>query len=302
MFDSELTEENAEDHANRLHSLFEGIPPGYACCQLERCPETGRLHLQGYLQLPDRKRAGTIANEFGRVLLAGVHLERARGTPTEGRDYARKEDSRCAGPWDFGSFTDTSGGRRTDIESMRLRIRDGRSAVEIADEFWGLWLRYRKSIAEFATMVQPTRNWPTTVTILWGTTGAGKTRTVYERHGDEGIYDVPRPNSRQGAVWFDGYAGEKTVLFDDFYGWVQLTLLLRLIDRYPTRAPTKGGFVNWVPRRVYFTSNNHPKDWYRWDVLGESLLRAFQRRITSVLRFRLTDGVSTTEENITDWE
>ncbi len=296
------TEETAAEDADRVHGLFEGIPPGYACCQLERCPETGRLHLQGYLQLPDRKTTRQVANAFAALRLPGVHLERARGSSKQGRDYARKEDTRIAGPWEVGTFAGTTQGRRTDMESMRLRLRDGARRVEIADEFFSLWCRYPRSISEYSAMVQPPRTWETEVSILWGETGAGKTRSVYTEWGDTGIYDVPRPNSRTGATWFDGYDSEETVLFDDFYGWVQLTLLTRLLDRYACRAPTKGGFVNWVPRRVIFTSNNHPSTWYRWDVLGKPLLRAFQRRLTHVIRFRLLDGVSVTESCITDWE
>jgi hypothetical protein len=71
------------------------------------------------------------------------------------------------------------------------------------------------------------------------------------------------PTQREGNEWFDGYEGQKLVLFDDFdKGQISFRLLLRLLDRYPMQVPIKGGFVEWCPRVIYITSNLGPARWY----------------------------------------
>jgi hypothetical protein len=75
---------------------------------------------------------------------------------------------------------------------------------------------------------------------------------------DRGEYWV-----HNGDRWFDGYSGQLTVIFDDFDGkQVEFRFLLRLLDKYPMQVPVKGGFVNWVPRFVFITSNAYPDEWY----------------------------------------
>lgn len=112
-------------------------------------------------------------------------------------------------------------------------------------------------------MHRPRRSEELVVTLLWGPTGLGKTRYVMDTFGeDEELFVTPL-----GNPWYDGYDGQKIVLFDDFAGKASKTTLcdlLRLLDRYPQRVPTKGGFTWWMPTQVFLTSNILPKEWYTW--------------------------------------
>lgn len=76
----------------------------YVVFQKERCPSSGREHYQGYLFLEGHN--GIARNTLLRRLpcLAGAHLEPARGTPKDNRDYCTKEESRIEGPWEFGDL------------------------------------------------------------------------------------------------------------------------------------------------------------------------------------------------------
>lgn len=88
-------------------------------------------------------------------------------------------------------------------------------------------------------------------------------------------------DAKSGVYWFDGYAGESAVLFDD-YGLtnkVNWCFLLHLTDGYEIRIPVKGSFCVWKPTTVIFTSNTHWHDWYP-EVIDKS---AFERRISSVV-------------------
>lgn len=76
--------------------------------------------------------------------------------------------------------------------------------------------------------------------------------------------------------WFDGYTGQKTVIFDDFRGTPEnYSQVLRLTDRYPMRVPIKGGYVAWVPTTVIFTCPGKPED--TWPFQSESLGQLYRR-------------------------
>ncbi len=278
-----------QDVCERMHTLLdEGVITG-AVFQLESA-DTGRHHLQGYVQFARRLRftpAGTI---FIQLFGTGVHHERARGSAQQGADYCRKEESRipgvASGPHEFGTIVGQGG--RTDLDAIRIRIKEGASPVEIAEEFpFGLWCRYRRSFAVYRSLWESPRNWITAVSILWGPTGTGKTRSVWDGRRREDVYNVPCPTVRFGPVWFDGYAAHKTVLFDDFYGWARISTLLQLCDRYACQAGVKGGHVNWRPREIFFTSNTHPDSWY--PNVDERVVRSFKRRVTALIYFGLDD-------------
>ena len=38
--------------------------------------------------------------------------------------------------------------------------------------------------------------------------------------------------------------------------------MLRLLDRYPCQVETKGGSINFAPKKIIILSNKAPEDWY----------------------------------------
>lgn len=55
--------------------------------QMEKCPTTGRLHLQGYVELTGPQRLAGMKKLFGQE----VHLEAAKGTRGQNVKYVNKE-------------------------------------------------------------------------------------------------------------------------------------------------------------------------------------------------------------------
>lgn len=78
---------------------------------------------------------------------------------------------------------------------------------------------------------------------------------------------------------WDGYLGQKLVVFNDFYRWLRYDELLRLCDRYPIRVPVKGAYIDFVSKEIYVTSNKYIEDWY--DFRMEEDRDALCRRITT---------------------
>lgn len=63
----------------------------YFICQLERAPNTGQIHWQGFLICHAPQRMAAIKKMLGSQQ---VHLEVARGTSKQNYDYCTKEESR----------------------------------------------------------------------------------------------------------------------------------------------------------------------------------------------------------------
>jgi len=63
----------------------------YVCVGKEACPETNRSHLQCFVQFATKKRLSCI-----KKIEKSIHWEVSLGTPTQNRDYCRKDQS---APW-----------------------------------------------------------------------------------------------------------------------------------------------------------------------------------------------------------
>jgi len=122
-----------------------------------------------------------------------------------------------------------------------------------------------------------------------GPTRTGKTRAAYEMFPD--LYETPI--SGKGDIWFDGYQGEETVLFDEFRGALPLDALLKILDpHYVRKVPIKGSFTWFNPKRIIVTSNFHPKTWYDYTNREEHQL-ALRSRFNEVHLFGKVNGPRT---------
>lgn len=149
----------------------------------------------------------------------------------------------------------------------------GASEREIADTHFSSWLRYFRGIERYRRLAQKPRDFQTELLVYWGPPGTGKSKHAFELGGESQFW-VVRPSAAGRAVWWDGYEGQKTVVIDEFYGWISRDLMQRLVDRYPMVTETKGGATQFLAERIIITSNKHPKDW--WPKIG---LGAMQRRL-----------------------
>lgn len=278
--DQQATEQSRDLH--RRLSTQEDIQ--YSVFQLERGNNGDRLHMQGYVEFKTRIRLSQVKDRLG---TKRVHVELRLGSAKQASDYCTKQDTRVDGPWSFGDQSETRKGKRNDLNEIRDAIKGGKSELDLADSYFASWCRYNKSFSRYRGMVTPQREKKTISIVLYGPTGTGKSRYAWEWTTRECVYSVPR--STGDAIWFDGYdpSVHNTVIFDDFYGWIRLNVLLQLIDRYPMRVPTKGGFVTWNPQYAFFTSNVEWQQWYGWDGMrgGQELKAALERRLDIVHHF-----------------
>lgn len=233
----------------------------FLVCQEEICPESGRRHWQGYVELKKPARMPQVKNWLN---CQHAHLEARRGTQQQAIEYCEKADTRAdpdAEPFRYGELTPQ--GTRTDISSALQVLNDGGGLADVLEQAPDVFVRYHRGLTAANDLIversaQTIRD-TLQVTVLTGPPGCGKTRAVYEEEGLDKVYTLTQSS---GVVWWNGYTGQEVLLLDDYYGWIQWGELLKLLDIYPLRVQTKGGFTHVKYMKVYITSNRPWDHWY----------------------------------------
>ncbi len=234
----------------------------YSIVGEEKCPKTGRMHWQCYVYYKHAKRFTTLKKAF-----PTAHLSPAKGSPLENQKYCSKD----------GKFKERGklplAGRRTDIhdfidQALALEPLN----VAMIQDFPAQFVKYHKAYDRaYATAASEAKtHHPVETHVLWGAAGSGKTRKAFDDHPD--LFMV-----HSEGMWWDGYAGQDCILFDDFYGGIKYSKMLTLLDRYQFRLATKGSFAWKSWKTIIITSNQPPGQWYK-----KGLTPALQRRLTTV--------------------
>ncbi len=260
--------ENIED---TLRNVFTRGNCRYLCAQLERGAR-GTPHLQGYVEFPVSTRVRRVS-----ALLPHCHLEPRRGSAEEARTYCMKDDTRVAGPFEFGEFGGNQG-QRNDMKALYEAIKEGKSQRDLAEEFPAQMIRYTRGVHNLMSL-QPAPP-PSTFdcALFYGPTGCGKSHTALLM---EDAYSTPVSDK----IWYDGYDRHKTMVMDDFAGRMSklpLSDLLRIIDIYHPSVAVKGSFTRLDSEHLILTCNFHPREWYDYSK-REFQYPALERRFTRLV-------------------
>lgn len=241
----------------RAHAAFRGLSH-----QLEQCPTTGRVHLQGYVEFEKPQRLAALKR-----LSSTAHFEAAKGSRAQCVAYTSKTETRfpeSTPTTDAVLLGSTGQGKRNDLLDTTLAIVNGElSRDDVFTTRPDLVCKYSKGINELLSFrAQRDRGGQrdVSVEVLHGDAGSGKTRYAYGRAGPDDVYILVQGNG--GALWWDGYSGQSVLIIDDFYGWLPHAVLLRILDRYPLKIDIKGSSTYAAWTEVYITSNRHPSTWY----------------------------------------
>jgi len=230
----------------------------------------GTPHLQGYASLRRRSSFDAVRHELG----TRCHIERARGTSRENREYCSKD----------GNFTE---GGEINLGAATAHSRDelgrqfvaavelGNSGVaEFADNFPGTFLFSGSNLLRNAlSLKQPVERPDIAVTWIYGAPGVGKSRDAHQLYPNAYIKE-PR------TKWWNGYLCEREVIIDDFGpNGIDINHLLRWFDRYKCLVENKGGMVALYADKFVVTSNFHPQDIFKFGDEVNPQLPALLRRI-----------------------
>lgn len=134
-------------------------------------------------------------------------------------------------------------------------VKAGFSRDELEDKHIETCCRYPRFVESNLARHQRPRDFMTELIVIVGPSGVGKSR----------LASAMSPNAfwAFSDKWFDGYDGGSDVIIDNFdpakvNDWNQF---LRMVDRYPLRLETKGGSVNFAPKRIFVTTVFTPDRW-----------------------------------------
>ena len=286
----QLTFNNPQTHGythERIRSILEQFPGLDYWCMCDETGEQGTYHTHLYMASRNGIEYETIHRRF-----YGVHVEGAKGTHRENRDYIRKE-----GKWledakhetnhpetfeEWGELPPDKGKSETQAERIMQLVKDGKTNAEILTELPTAYnrLNYIEQARQTLLEARYRDTWRELHTVyIWGETGAGKTRSIMEQHGYSKVYRVT-----DYAHPFDNYKGQEVILFEEFRSSLPLSAMLNYLDGYPVELPCR--YANKVAcyTKVYLVSNIPLHEQYRNIQKDEpESWNAFNRRIHEVL-------------------
>ncbi|MCI9414533.1 MAG: viral replication protein [Clostridiales bacterium] len=276
-----------------ITEILTRFAPDYFC-MADEIATTGTFHTHVFLFSSSPIRFSTLKGRF-----PIAHIEKAYGSGAQNRDYITK-----SGKWAEDGKADTSvegsffeqGALPSEKEEKcpqmcRLirHIREGRHTAAIIDDAPGLAFRVREIDTLRQTLLAEryaAENRELTVTYLYGATGTGKTRGIYQRHDP---HDVCRITNYRGGrgVSFDSYSGQDVLVFEEYNSQIPIEDMLNYLDVYPLNLPARYNDKTACYTQVYITSNLSLTAQYL-DVqrYRPETWRAFLRRITHVVEYR----------------
>ncbi len=238
------------------------------------------IHLQGHTYF--RHPIG-LRGVKERLCCNWVHLKRCTSAEETKNSiaYAKKVETRVEGPFEVGDEPAMQPGRRSDLSTVANLIKDGASLKRVAREFPDTYVRnYRGLAALQALLHPPVEREGVMVTVLWGSTGTGKTTRAWKKY--------PEAYGKRNGEWWDGYHGQKVIIWDEFDPgkWTSMDFCV-MIDCFPQLVPVKGGFVKMDAEMFVFTSNQNPEGWvFKNGFANSEQLAAVARRLSNVVEVR----------------
>jgi hypothetical protein len=239
----------------------------------EVCPTTGKEHLQGMIQVFKQSRFKAIIKLLG----GNVWIKVARGTVEQCKEYCSKEGLYTQ----YGNFVR----KGQKLQGIVENYEAGNSIIDIIENNEDMYMKYHGGIDKIymhledrdkGSVKRSMTNW-----IIWGDSGIGKTTAIYNKHGRENCYMLADPKG-DNKCW-NGYTGQGVLILDEFYSWLHLNDILRLLDGnpYQCRGLCKSTYANFT--YVYLTLNEDPLEVLYPGVTGEKR-KAFFRRFDKCLK------------------
>lgn len=225
----------------------------------EIAPTTGTPHYQGYVYFPNGKTSSA-----AKKCMPGCHIEVAKGTAKQNRDYCTKE---CGEVVERGAMP--SQGERGDLMEVKELVDKGGKILDCFESQFATTVKYTKAIEYYIALKTPPRTDAPEVFWRWGGTGVGKTRWAFDTYGIENVFKKPCKKE-----WFNGYMGQQVCLIDDFDAETMYNKeFLQLLDRYPMKVQVKNGYVEFNSPIIVITCDSPPDRFWSGKDLEQVLRR-----------------------------
>lgn len=283
------------DHA-AIRKILHRFSPTYFC-MADEIATTGTYHTHIFLLAPSPIRFSTIKNRF-----PTAHIEKAYGSAKTNRAYILKEgrwadtdkaETSVSGTFEeWGALPAEKEEEAPEMFKLIQDLRAGKTVMEIIEDNPKLAFRIR----EIETLRQAileekysAENRALEVTYLYGASGTGKTRVIFEKHDRKSICRITDYGGRNG-VRFDAYHCQDVLVLEEFHSQIPISAMLNYLDIYPLTLPARYTDRIACYTKVYITSNIPLEEQYR-DIQRYQMetWRAFLRRVQNVIEY-LRDG------------
>lgn len=209
--------------------------------QTERCPSTGRLHIQGFVHLSNSMKYATVCKLLG--LTKATNFGVARGSDEENEAYCTKPESREEGPAGKYGKAVPGQGKASDIDSVVQYLTIPEMTMRrVANERPDIVLRHSKhaeKLIELRNAGNKRRIAPNII-IRCGPTGTGKSHATaaealaWELETGRNVVYVGKLSDRFA---FDGYESGDSIAIEEYTpGDCKISLMLRIFDMYPYKV------------------------------------------------------------------
>lgn len=282
----QLTFNNPVEHGfthEVIKTTLASFPGMQYWCMCDEIGEQGTPHTHLYLYSPNAILFSTLQQRF-----LGAHIEAAKGSHRENRDYIRKEgrwlddakhETNLPETFEESGALPIERDKRESVSSEILSlIQSGSSNAEILVQYPSAMNRLQHIEAARQTLLEErySNQWrDLEVTYLWGKTGVGKTRSIMEKYGYSRVYRVTNYDHP-----FDDYKGQDVILFEEFRSSLPIQDMLKYLDGYPLMLPCRYSNKAACFTKVYLVSNIPLSAQYpNVQVSEPETYRAFCRRI-----------------------
>lgn len=288
----QLTINNPSMTHEEIKAKLEGLTSLYWCFADEVGLETKTPHIHIFIMLKSPARFSRI-----KKLFPEAHIEQARGTAQENKDYVAKSggkwaDDPKADTTVEGTFEESGElpyepgpGFRSDIAELYELVvsgLDNASIMAVNPEL----ARYVHTMDKIRQDILESENkeaWrDLDVTYIFGPTATGKSRGVMEKHGYADvcrIVDYKHP--------FEGYMAQSVICFDEFRSSLPIGDMLEYLDGYPLSLPARYANRQALYTTVYIISNiDLDQQFPKVQEQEPATWRAFLRRVHHVVEYR----------------
>jgi len=286
----QLTFNNPQEHGFSHDVIKHTLDTFNNCIYWCMCDEIGgecqTPHTHLYMAFRNAAEFTAVQQHFH-----GAHIEGARGSHQENRDYVRKE-----GKWlndakhetnlpdtfeESGDLPEERKARSKQSEEILTMIQDGATNAEILREIPSTIYHMPHIDAARQTLLQEqyrTQFRNLHVEYISGQTGVGKTRGIMEKYGYTNVY-----RALNYGHPFDGYAGQDVMLFDEFRSSLPIADMLKYLEGYPLMLPCRYNDKVACFTKIFVVSNiPFEKQYPNIQFEEPETWKAFKRRFDSI--------------------
>lgn len=273
-------------------------------CYAREIGEQGTPHVHIYVLFPSPRRFSTIKKKY-----PGAHIERTFGSIQDNIDYIKKEgkfaetnkaETSIEGSYrEFGAVPSNLTLGLSDMEQVVELLEQGYSVVEIIEAFpkYAFKVNSIEAVKQ-AFLAEKYRETMRTVEVTYkfGSTGTGKTRSIYKDYAPEDICRIT--SYGKNGVKFDSYKSEDVLVFEEYASQIPIEEFLVYLDIYPLMLPARYSDKTACYTKVIITSNLPLSSQYIMEQHSKpETYAALLRRINFVEEYKSNGTVTKTKLN-----